>query len=179
MDDYETGAEFVDPNEIADTGITKDHVRRWKALQELQDRNETLFYHVLLNSFPEMAPIVYTPVVGWAALNFHKLYRRPRGARDFLVPRAGSRCGGRGRFGRDGCAVGGRRWAVGSAACSLPTPFPPLLQARPIDPDLHPKTLTQTLRHVLRPGGQGGDAFHDLQLAVQRGEGGGEDRGQG
>lgn len=34
---------------------------------------------VLLDNFVEMAPIVYTPTVGWVCVNFHNLYRRPRG----------------------------------------------------------------------------------------------------
>jgi malate dehydrogenase (oxaloacetate-decarboxylating)(NADP+) len=48
-------------------------------LQGLQDRNETLFYKALLENIEEMAPIVYTPVVGKVCQEFGNLFRRTRG----------------------------------------------------------------------------------------------------
>ena len=51
------------------------HDRKWKVLQSVQDRNETLFYRLLMDNFYEMAPIIYTPTVGWACSHFSHLYR--------------------------------------------------------------------------------------------------------
>ena len=33
----------------------------------------------MIHTLQEMAPIIYTPTVGWVCLNYHLLYRRPRG----------------------------------------------------------------------------------------------------
>lgn len=54
-------------------------VRRWRVLDQLQNRNETLFYNVLVTHITEMAPIIYTPTVGWVCMNYHILFQKPRG----------------------------------------------------------------------------------------------------
>lgn len=52
---------------------------KWLGLQALQDRNETLFYKVIIEHVEEMAPIIYTPTVGEVCLQYSRLYRRARG----------------------------------------------------------------------------------------------------
>jgi len=89
MAEYNQGwaarAEQEPDDEIIKSGVNPDNIRKWKVLQSVQDRNETLFYSMLMQNFYDMAPIIYTPTVGWACSHFSHLYRRPRGM--YFCPR--------------------------------------------------------------------------------------------
>ena len=56
-----------------------DDINKHIYLRNIQDTNETLFYHLIDKHLSEMMPIIYTPTVGEACQRFSDIYRRHRG----------------------------------------------------------------------------------------------------
>ncbi|UIP25086.1 NAD-dependent malic enzyme [Acinetobacter towneri] len=56
-----------------------DAINKHIYLRNIQDTNETLFYHLIEQHLSEMMPIIYTPTVGEACQRFSDIYRRHRG----------------------------------------------------------------------------------------------------
>ena len=135
-------------NEEAQILRVKEHLslldsdlQKYTYLAALQDRNETLFYRLLMTDPALYLPIVYDPTVGEACMKFAHIYRRPRGLylslkhkgmmkeillnrpeKDvrFIVVTDGSRILGLGDLGSNGMGIPVGKLALYTATAGVP-----------------------------------------------------------
>lgn len=72
-DELQARRELENINRIEDT------LDKYVYLQNLLDRNVTLFYKVVCDNIQQMMPLVYTPGVGAACINYSRIFTSPKG----------------------------------------------------------------------------------------------------
>ena len=152
--------------EIANLG---DDLQKYLVLSDLQARNETLFYAVVMADPATYLPLVYTPTVGEACQKFGHIFRQARGmylpisARGrireilgnwpeedvrFIVVTDGERILGLGDLGAGGMGIPLGKLALYTACAGVPPQYclPVVLDVGTNNPILHDDPLYLGLR---------------------------------
>jgi malate dehydrogenase (oxaloacetate-decarboxylating)(NADP+) len=125
-------------------GQKPSDIEKYIYLSQLQDTDETLFYRLLMSAPAQFLPLVYTPTVGEACLQFGHIIRRPKGlyvsikrkghVRDilrnwpeqdirFMVVTSGQRILGLGDLGANGMGIPIGKLALYTACAGVPPKF--------------------------------------------------------
>jgi malate dehydrogenase (oxaloacetate-decarboxylating)(NADP+) len=77
---YAIATQEIQKERVIENIRKKDsNIEKYIFLSALQDRNERLFYKVVMDYMPELLPIIYTPTVGEVCLQFSHIYRIDKG----------------------------------------------------------------------------------------------------
>ena len=165
-------------------------LHRYVEMISLLDRNETLFYKVVMEHLDEMMPIIYTPVVGKACQFYGHIFRRPRGLfitrhergvirevlrhwphRDVrvIVATDGERILGLGDLGANGMGIPVGKLSLYTACAGVPpeATLPVMLDVGTNSPDLLDDPLYLGVPEKRLAGRDYDDLIEEFVLAVQ------------
>jgi malate dehydrogenase (oxaloacetate-decarboxylating)(NADP+) len=168
----------------------QSNLEKYLYLRALQDLDQTLFYRILMTDCARFLPLVYTPTVGDACLEYSRIFERPRGmfislehrgrirqvlrnwperGVRFIVVTSGGRILGLGDLGANGMGIPIGKLTLYTAAAGVPPDMtmPVMLDCGTSNEDLLRDPLYIGLRRARPPAAELDEFFAEFVAAVQ------------